>query len=273
MSRQRLPPDTHFGAVHLRVLDLQREIEFYEEVLGLQLLAEDGATGALGTAAGRPLVVLHGEPGAPRRPAGTTGLFHAALRLPSRSDLGGLVHRVQNAGHALDGFGDHNVSEAAYLSDPEGNGLELYADRSRDVWRGVDGEVFMTTEPLDLPGLLMAAEGPLPRLPDATVIGHVHLRVSSLEAAEAFYVDRLGFDVVTRSYPGALFASAGGYHHHVGMNVWGGRDAPRPPEGCQGLMYFEVVVPSESVRRSLLGDGGEGYLMDPDNVGVRITRR
>jgi catechol 2,3-dioxygenase len=255
------------------VLDLQREVEFYEEVLGLQLLADDGATGAMGTAAGRPLVVLHGEPGAPRRRPGTTGLFHFALRLPSRSDLGALVRRVQNSGRAFEGFGDHNVSEAAYLSDAEGNGIELYADRSEEVWRGVDGEIFMTTEPLDVPGLLMAAQEASTRMPDATVVGHVHLRVSSLEAAEAFYVERLGFDVVTRSYPGALFASAGGYHHHVGLNVWGGEGAPRPPEGSQGLMYFEVAVPSERVRNALLGDAAEGYLMDPDNVGVRITRR
>lgn len=272
MSRPRLPPNTRLGAVHLRVRDLPRQVEFYEGVLGLQILAEDGATGAMGTAAGRPLVVLHGEAAAPRRPAGTTGLFHLALRLPTRSDLGALVRRVQKAGHALDGFADHNVSEAAYLSDPEGNGIELYADRSEDVWRGVDGEIFMTTEPLDVPGLLLAAYGASPRLPETTVVGHVHLRVSSLQASERFYVDRLGFDVVTRSYPGALFASAGGYHHHVGLNVWGGEGAPRPPERSQGLIYFEVAVPSEQVRSGLLGEGGEGYLMDPDNIGVRVTR-
>lgn len=272
MTERRLPPDTRLGAVHLRVRDLDRQVTFYEEVLGFQVLAEDGATAALGTQDGRPLVVLHGEPTAPSRPRGTTGLFHLALRLPSRADLGALVRRVQNLGHAFDGFGDHNVSEAAYLTDPEGNGIELYADRSQEVWRGVDGEMFMTTEPLDVPGLLVAAQAPAPHLPDGTTVGHIHLRVSSLAESEAFYVDRLGFDVVTRSYPGALFTAAGGYHHHVGLNVWGGPNAPRPPDGSLGLVYFEVVVPSEHARRALLGDSAEGYLLDPDHVGVRITR-
>jgi catechol 2,3-dioxygenase len=272
MNPRHLPPDTRLGAVHLRVRDLQRQVAFYEDVLGFQLLAEDGATAALGTTDGRPLVVLHGEPTAPRRPEGSTGLFHVALRLPTRADLGALVRRVQQAGHPFGGFSDHNVSEAAYLSDPEGNGIELYADRSPEVWRGVDGEVFMTTEPLDVPGLLMAAPEPAPRLPAGTAVGHIHLRVSSLSDAEAFYVDRLGLGVVTRSYPGALFTAAGDYHHHVGLNVWGGAGAPHPPDGSLGLVYFELVVPSESARRALLGDAGEGYLMDPDNVGVRVTR-
>ena len=272
MSPPRLPPGTHIGAVNLRVRDLQREVAFYEEVLGFRLLAEDGATAALGTAEGMPLVVLHGEPGAPPRPAGTTGLFHFALLLPTRADLGALVKRVQNAGHAFDGFADHNVSEAAYLTDPEGNGVELYADRPRSVWHGVDGELFMTTEPLDLPGLLVAAVEPAPRLPSGTRVGHLHLRVSSLHAAEAFYVHRMGFDVMTRSYPGALFTSAAGYHHHVGLNVWGGAGAPRPPDGSVGLMSFEVVIPDDKTRAELLGAPGEGYLMDPDNIGVRLTR-
>jgi catechol 2,3-dioxygenase len=226
----------------------------------------------MGTAEGRPLVVLHGDPLAPRRPAGTTGLFHYALRLPTRADLGALVKRVQNAGYAFDGFGDHNVSEAAYLTDPEGNGIELYADRSRDVWHGVGGEVFMTTEPLDVPGLLMAASGPALLLPRGTTVGHIHLRVSWLEGSEEFYVGVLGLDVVTRSYPGALFTSAGGYHHHVGMNVWGGEGAPRPPDGSLGLVSFELVIPSDAVRSAFLGGRAEGSLLDPDNIGVRLTR-
>ncbi len=272
MNASRLPPDTHLGAVHLRVADLTGQVAFYEDTLGLQLLAEDAATGALGTAEGRPLVVLHGDPQAARRPAGTTGLFHFALRLPTRADLGALVKRVQNAGYAFDGFGDHNVSEAAYLTDPEGNGIELYADRSRDVWHGVEGHVFMTTEPLDVPGLLMAAPGPAPWLPKGTTVGHIHLRVSWLKESEAFYVGKLGLDVVTRSYPGALFTSAGGYHHHVGMNVWGGEGAPQPPEGSLGLVSFELVVPSDEVRAALLGGRAEGSLLDPDGIQVRLTR-
>lgn len=272
MSQPRLPPDTHLGAVHLRVSDLENQIAFCEDVLGLQLLAEDGAIGALGTAEGKPLVVLHGDPVAPRRPAGTTGLYHFALLLPGRAQLGAMILRVQHAGYPFDGFADHNVSEAAYLTDPEGNGVELYTDRPREVWHGVDGGLFMTTEPLDVPGLLIAAQGSAPRLPDGTRIGHIHLRVSSLTAAEEFYVGTMGFDVMTRAYPGALFTSAAGYHHHLGLNVWGGPGAPQPPEGSLGLMWFEVAIPDDRVRAALLGTAGEGYLTDPDNIGVRLTR-
>ena len=269
MNSLVLPSDTRLGAVHLRVRNLDRGVAFYTEVLGLQLLAEDGATAALGCVVGTPLVVLHAEAVAPRRPAGTTGLFHFALRVPSRAALGAMVRRVQAAGHFFDGFGDHNVSEAAYLSDPEGNGIELYADRSRDVWYGVEGHLFMTTEPLDVPGLLVAASAPASHIPEGTVVGHIHLRVSSLELAEVFYREHLGFQVTSRSYPGALFLAAGGYHHHVGANVWGGVGAKRPPEGSAGLVYFEMVVPGAGEGAELLETG---YLEDPDGVGVRVIR-
>lgn len=184
-----------------------------------------------------------------------------------------MIQRLQRHDVVFQGFSDHNVSEAAYLADPEGNGIEIYADRSRDVWRGVDGEVFMTTEPLDVPGLLMAAQGPASRMPVGTTVGHVHLRVSSLGLAEDFYAGILGFKVVTRSYPGALFVAAGDYHHHIGLNVWGGHGATPPAEGSLGLVSFEVIIPSPEAREALVGEGGEGYLFDGDSVGVRITGR
>lgn len=273
MNSQPLPANTRIGTVHLRVGDLQAMVAFYEEVLGLSLLAEDGATAALGTSDGKPLLVLHDAPGAPSGRPGTTGLFHVALRVPGRADLGAMVLRLRANRTPIDGFSDHNVSEAVYLRDPEGNGIELYADRDRDVWYAVDGNIFMTTEPMDVPGLIMAAQGPASRLPVGTVVGHIHLRVASLEEAEGFYAGKLGFDVVTRSYPGALFVSAGGYHHHVGLNVWGGEGAERPEEGSLGLVSFELVVPSQDVRQDILGGADEGTLEDPDGIGVRIARR
>lgn len=273
MTRHSLPPDSRIGTVHLRVGDLDRQVAFYDDVLGFHVLAEDGATAALGTVEGRPLLVLHADPAAPARASGTTGLFHVAFRVLTRADLGGMIQRIQRQGVAFSGFADHNVSEAAYLSDPEGNGLEVYADRPRDVWRGVDGQVFMTTEPLDVPGVLLASSGPAPRLPSGTEVGHIHLRVSSLGEAEDFYAGILGFEVVTRSYPGALFVAAGDYHHHVGLNVWGGAGAPRPEEGSQGLVAFDVVVPDPEVRAALMGEAGEGLLFDPEGIGVRITGR
>lgn len=273
MTTHRIPPDAQIGTVHLRVGDLERQVAFYDEVLGFHVMAEDGATAALGTVDGRPLLVLHGEGGAPRRRPGTTGLFHVAFRVPNRRDLGALIQRVQRQGVDFDGFSDHNVSEAAYLTDPEGNGIELYADRSRDVWYGVDGHVFMATEPLDVPGLLVASNGPAPRLPSGTRVGHIHLRVSRLEATEDFYAGILGLGVVTRSYPGALFFAAGDYHHHVGANVWGGAGASRSAEGSRGLVSFDLVVPDLDARSALVGDAGEGLLFDPDGIGVRITGR
>ena len=267
-----LPPDTRLGAVHLRVRDLESEVSFYEDVLGFAVLGEDGVTAALGPRGGRPLLVLHASPNAPAPPTGSTGLFHVAFRFESRRELGGMIVRVRNHDWPFEGFGDHNVSEAAYLSDPEGNGVELYADRSRDVWHSVEGQVFMTTEPLDVPGLLLAADGPSQALPPGTTVGHVHLRVSSLESAEEFYVDRLGFEVTTRGYPGALFMAAGGYHHHVGCNVWGESAIRHPPEGSLGLRSFDVIVPDEKARRLLLGGADEGMLFDRDDIGVRIAR-
>ncbi len=272
LSLPTLPPDTHLGTVQLRVGDLEREISFYQDVLGFAVLAEDGATAALGGADGLPLLILHGAPGAPRRPPGTTGLFHVAFRFSGRADLAAMISRVRERGWGFDGFADHNVSEAAYLTDPEGNGLELYCDRARTVWHSVEGPIFMTTEPLDLAGLLLASSGAAPELPAGAVVGHVHLRVSSLSRAEAFYVAHLGFEVTTRAYPGALFVAAGGYHHHVGLNVWGGEGAAPPPEGALGLVSFDVVVPDPAERRRILSDADEGMVFDADAIGVRISK-
>lgn len=268
-----LPPGTRLGAVHLRVADLHGVVEFYQEVLGMEVLAEDAATAALGEGPGMPpLLVLHaaGKGGSAPTP-GSPGLYHVAFRVPGRGGLGALIRRIREAGWRFQGFADHNVSEAAYLSDPEGNGIEIYADRDPDVWRTVDGEIFMTTEPLDLEGLLAVAARPAPGLPSGTVNGHIHLRVSSLREAEEFYVGTVGLGVVTRRIAGALFVAADGYHHHVGLNVWTPATAPRR-QGDLGLMSFELVVPDEDSRRRITGGVDEGLLLDPDHIDVRICR-
>lgn len=271
MAAVTLPPDTHLGRVRLRVAGLASAVDFYSGVLGFTVLEEDGTTALLGTSSGEVLLELHCVQGAPLRPPGTTGLFHVAFLLPRRTDLGAMIHRVRDAGVPFEGFADHNVSEAAYLSDPAGNGIELCADRSRDAWGSPGGEIVMTTQALDVPGLLAAAPEPAPALPEGTRVGHVHLRVSSLEAAEAFYVERLGLEVTTRRYPGALFFSAGGYHHHVAANVWGGTGLPHPPPGAQGLVSFDVVVPGQDARQQLLGGAEQGLLHDLDDVGVHVV--
>jgi catechol 2,3-dioxygenase len=266
-----LPSDARLGGVRVRVADRGPAVDFYAGALGFTVLEEDHTTTLLGTTSGEALLVLESVPGAPPRPPGTTGLFHVAFLLPRRADLGAMIRRVRDAGVPFQGFADHNVSEAAYLSDPAGNGIELCVDRSRHLWGSPGGEIVMTTQALDVPALLAATPGPAPALPEGTRVGHVHLRVSTLEAAEAFYVHRLGMAVTTRRYPGALFFSAGGYHHHVAANVWGGVGLPHPAPGHQGLVSFDVVVPGEDARRGLLGGAAEGMLHDLDDVGVRIV--
>jgi catechol 2,3-dioxygenase len=217
---------------------------FYERAIGLRTLERSADTARLG-AGDRPAVELVGRPGVSRRPQGTTGLFHLAILLPSRADLARALRRVAEAGWRLTGASDHLVSEALYLRDPEDNGIEIYRDRPREEWRYVDGELQMATLPLDLDGVLGEADTAAVTngMPAGTRLGHVHLEVSDLTAAERFYHGLLGFDVTVRSYPGALFLSAGGYHHHIGLNTWAGARAPAPP-GSLGLRWFEVVLPS-----------------------------
>jgi catechol 2,3-dioxygenase len=243
-----LPPDTHIGSVHLTVRDLEQQRLFYERALGLELLQSDGSTLRLGPPGGPVILELTGDPDAPWRPHGTTGLFHFAVLVPTRADLAQALRRVVESGWRFTGASDHLVSEALYLNDPEGNGIEIYRDRPRDEWpRSDEGVIQMATLPLDLDGVLgeIDPEQPAPaRMPDGTHIGHVHLQVAGLPDAEAFYAGALGFDVMVRTYPGALFVSAGGYHHHIGLNTWESAGGSPPPEGSTGLRSFEVVLPS-----------------------------
>ncbi len=246
-----LPDATRPGAIRLRTADARQLSEFYERAIGLRVLGSEDAVTALGARDARPLVELVEDPSAPRRPPRTTGLFHLALLVPTRADLAYALRRVVTAGWPLSGASDHLVSEALYLSDPEGNGIELYRDRPRDDWPRADGEVQMDTLPLDLGSLLAEPDGTGGDLgmPEETSLGHVHLQVAGIPEAESFWVDALGLDATTRSYPGALFTSAGGYHHHVGLNTWAGVGAPRPPEGALGLVRFELVLPDPDAVR------------------------
>ena len=224
---------TTVGPVRLTVADLDGVRDFYRDAIGLAELDPRDDVVRLGTngTSGEPVVELIGDPDAPPRPRGTSGLFHLAILVPSRADLARALQRVAEAGWRLSGASDHLVSEALYLSDPEGNGIELYRDRPRDQWPVRDGVLQMDTLPLDLDGVLgeLRREDAESAMPAGTRIGHVHLNVGDLTAAEAFYSGALGFDVTVRGYPGALFVSAGGYHHHVGLNTWAGEGAPPSP--------------------------------------------
>jgi catechol 2,3-dioxygenase len=270
-----IPAGTQIGHVSLTVADLDRAREFYERVIGLRTLDQAGDTVRLGADGGAPVIELVGDPEAsPRRP-GTTGLFHLAILLPGRAELAGALRRVVDAGWPLAGASDHLVSEALYLGDPEGNGIEIYRDRPRDEWRRVDGRLQMATLPLDLDSVLEeqgATGGESSHAPAGTRIGHVHLNVADLAAAEAFYGGVLGFDVTVRDYPGAVFLSAGGYHHHIGANTWAGEGSPPPAPGSRGLRRFEIIVPSAAelaqVERRLIDAGLDPQAEDEE---IRVS--
>lgn len=249
----RLPAETRLGPVRLQVADIERSLAFYEGVLGMRRLDREGWRAVLGAQAAEggtagaesglvELVERQGTRPAPGR--GRTGLFHFALLLPDRSSLGRFARHVRDLGLPV-GAGDHLVSEALYLHDPDRLGIEVYADRPRESWQHRGRELVMTTDPLDRDGLVAAAgETPWTGLPAGTVLGHVHLHVGDLAAARAFYSDALGFDTTVWSYPGALFFSAGGYHHHLGTNVWAGPGATPPAEDEAQLLDWTVELPS-----------------------------
>jgi catechol 2,3-dioxygenase len=270
MNAVSIDPGTSMGPVRLTVADLDRARDFYRDAIGLTELEAANGVVQLG-AGGQPVVELVGDLDAPPRPRGTSGLFHLAILVPSRPDLARALQRVAEAGWHLSGASDHLVSEALYLSDPEGNGIELYRDRPREEWPIKDGVIQMATLPLDLDGVLgeLRREDAGAGMPAGTRIGHVHLNVGDLAAAEAFYSGGLGFDVTVRGYPGALFVSAGGYHHHLGLNTWAGEGAPAAPEGSQGLREFEILLPSaESVaaEEDRLREAG----FEPDREADRV---
>jgi len=242
-----LPAETTLGPVRLRAADLDRMAAFYGRAIGLRELGRSGSEVLLGTGDGTVLVELEGDPSAPPRPAGSTGLFHHAILVPTRADLAVALRRVIDAGWQFTGASDHLVSEALYLDDPEGNGIEIYRDRPRDEWRrDASGALEMATLPMDLEGVIASASEGAPDegMPDGTAMGHVHLQVADVPDAERHYAAGVGFDVTVRGYPGALFVSAGGYHHHLGLNTWGTRGAAPPPAGSRGLVRYRVVLPT-----------------------------
>ncbi len=239
----RLPDATHVGGVHLHVSDLRVSAAYYEHVIGLRVLddAHDVAT-LVAHGDDRPLVTLHTAAGVTPARRGSYGLYHFAILLPDRSALGRCAAHVTSLDLRLR-MADHLVSEALYLWDPDGLGIEVYADRPREMWQRRDGELVMTTDPLDVEDVIAAGAGvKWDGLPASTTLGHVHLQVGDLKDAERFYSEGLGLDKTVWSYPGALFLSAGGYHHHLGTNTWSPGPSPSPDEAR--LLEWELVVPS-----------------------------
>lgn len=268
--------------VALSVSNLERSVDFYTELIGLTQLENDGTVARLG-AGDRTLLQLHHQPGArPIRRA--TGLYHFALLLPSRAALGAALQHYGANNAPLSGFADHAVSEAIYLTDPDGHGIEVYRDRAASEWEYPNGELRMTVDPLDVEGILEAAEPSWSKLPPDTVMGHIHLQVANIAATEAFYTELLGFDVITRYGPGATFLATDSYHHHIGANTWMGVGLAPAPHDAARLLEYTILVDSVERLTSIgsklratahpyIDKVNELILDDPSAIRVRIRLR
>lgn len=279
----RLPEATHLGRVRLQVADLDRSLAFYEKVLGLRVIRRDGDSLSLGPH-GEDREIVHLRQLKTARPVprrGLLGLYHFAILLPDRPSLGRFITHLSEIGVRA-GMSDHFVSEAIYLTDPDGLGIEVYADRPRDAWRYDERQLRMATNHLDAEDVVKSGGGERwSGMPAGTVLGHVHLYVDDIARAEAFYHDALGFDKVVWSYPGALFMSAGGYHHHLGTNTWA-QGAPLATDADARLLEWEIVVPTKTHAAEAAAhvkaagypvkeERGEWVLTDPWGTGLRLV--
>jgi catechol 2,3-dioxygenase len=258
-----LPDDLRLGPVHIAVNDLDRSVAFYETSIGLQLHGREDAEARLG-AGGEDLLVLHAEPDA-KQAGRHAGLYHFALLFPTRQELARAVRRLAETGTSIQGASDHGISEAIYLPDPDGNGIELAADQPRSNWGNLRDPTTIGPAPLDMAGLMATIDGEelSPKADRDLGVGHLHLHVSDIEEALAFYRDVVGFEVQTL-FQGAAFVSAGGYHHHLGLNTWRGEGIPPQPGGTVGLRHWTVLVDSGSL----------GQLRERlQSAGVAVTER
>ena len=279
----RLPDQTHIGRVRLQVGNLGLSVSYYETVLGMRVLKSSDTSAELGPhGEDRVLIELTEKKGVrtvPRR--GLLGLYHFAVLLPDRAALGRFVAHLSEIG-AYAGMSDHLVSEAVYLTDPDGLGIEVYADRPRETWSARDKQLEMTTKPLDVNSVVAAAGGKKwDGMPAGTKIGHVHFYVGDIDQAAAFYHAGLGLDKIVWNYPGALFMSAGGYHHHVGVNTWAAGATPASDDDAR-LLDWELLVPDSSAvdaAAKSIGDAGFEVTRDGDTLvardgwGIRLRLR
>jgi catechol 2,3-dioxygenase len=275
-----LPAATQVGPVTLRVDEAERSIAWYRDMIGLELIERSKDRLVLG-AGGKAFLFLDVKPGIAPRIEETTGLYHLAILVPDRPALAGVLARIAARGVRL-GASDHLVSEALYIWDPDGNGNEVYRDRPREEWKWENGTVRMATDPLNLQGLLadLVPGAEKKSVPAATRMGHVHLQVGDIDKAQHHYGDLFGL-VRTAGRQGALFMSAGGYHHHLGCNIWHSHDAPRGPLSAAGLVEFTVELPNAAAVEAAakrFHDGGVatesvagGFLVrDPWSIAMRV---
>jgi Predicted ring-cleavage extradiol dioxygenase len=253
----KLSPEAKIGWVYLSVSDLEKSIYFYSKIIGFKLIKKFSNIALLGTNEDKILIALKEQKGAKPKPSNTRGLYHFAILLPNRQHLA-MMYKNLIEKWFLEGASDHLVSEALYLIDPDGHGIEIYSDRPMNEWKFINGELSMNTLPLDIESLLSELShskkeefSNVYSIPNETLIGHIHLHVSDLYKAEKFYTEVLGLDITSRYY-GAIFMSAGGYHHHIGANIWAGKDAPATPSECVNLISFSFKLPNELSLDSLI---------------------
>lgn len=253
MDEVKMDPAMRCGVVSLAVRKLDRSVRYYTENIGLQLQRRSDGMAHLGAGNGELLQLVE-QPGAQPVQRGRTGLYHFALLTPDRVALSRVLNHLLATETPIDGASDHGVSEALYLSDPDGHGIEIYRDRPRREWPFVKGSLGMTTDPLDVRGLLAAdrAKAPWTGIHTDTLMGHVHLHVANLDAAEHFYVNLLGLDLMQRFGSQAAFVSAGGYHHHLGLNTWAGVGAPPPPPTAARLLEYTLLVPDATCLQTIV---------------------
>ena len=282
----KIPDNTKIQSVDIKVKDLTRSLTFYSEQMGFKIISQTNETAMLSATGDLPyLLKLNEIPNAVYKPDGTTGLFHIAIRLPSRKELARVFLRLFEKKVKFQGFSDHLVSEAVYLEDPDENGIELYCDRPKAEWQYKMGQVEMSTLPLNLNVLTNELDdrNVWNGIHPDTDIGHIHLSVSDLNKAQEIYSMMLGFNISNSTYPGALFFSAGGYHHHIGANVWSSRNGKPAPENSTGLNEFSIHAPDEKFIQFVQAnaesenliikqfDGNSLIVTDLDNNKITVT--
>ncbi len=252
MNTFHAEPNIYAQKIDLKVTNLQTSLRFYQDILGFQVLHQSKHEVSLSADGNQTLVQLHAPEGLQKKELRRTGLYHFAILLPTRNDLAKIIRHFIKVNYPLQGASDHDVSEALYLADPDGNGIEIYADRPKTSWDWRGEEVVMGTNALDVQSIMSEWDGnEWNGMPNETIMGHIHLHVNNIEEAKTFYCEGLGFEVVTHYGNQALFISTGKYHHHIGLNIWNGTMAVAPSANSVGMAFYTLVFPKNKLEQAV----------------------